>query len=1585
MADTKDINEVDLLFNLKNRLKQEKTFTNVGPTLIIVNPFKEIENVYGPEKIDYFIDKHEKENPEIREKITEPHLYDVVLLAIREILKKNCKNQALIISGESGAGKTVATKNSMQCITYYFTKLKENLERRESIIYSPTKTNIIIKEQTPLEKKILDCNPILEGFGNAKTVRNDNSSRFGKYVKIKINKTSNIIEGAEMYTYLLEKSRITELSPLERNYHIFYYFLKGAEDELLKEVYLTRDIKYYDYLWHDKTKKQVSDVPSIDDSNCYKEVIDCFKSTNFTDEEIKQIFKVIAAVLLIGNVTFKVENNQCTIENRDVYDNICKLLDLESEPLLSAITRKYMPSEKKYGGSFDANQIKSFFDGLAKELYNRLFLWIVKKLNKTLDVKEGEDNLKYIGLLDIFGFECFQREHNSIEQLCINYTNEQLQQLYIKDIFESDKEEFRRENLEDKLYLLDATYKDNKDVIKLIKLFFLKISDVTMEDKKIYDLVKQFDKFIKNDKLFQKVKENKFFVDKFVSPFFSVEHSAKTVQYTSKNMIDKNKDEMKVKVSECLLNSNSSIFRLIFTITLNEDEFIVEKYKILDENRVVSKNEKFLGLKFCKEMKQLKKELKQCDHHYVRCLKPNEEKKSTLFYSNFVFNQIQYLGILATIQVRKNGYPTRRTYEDFYENYKLILNKFVDKNISDYQTLCKEIIIYLLGEEEANNLQDQYLFGKTKIFMKQPFNQKLELKKVELMKQKIYSLSIIKAAIIHLKKRQKHKRISDSIKNIKNYLMANKYKIQIKNKKDKIKRIQSMYFTHIEKQKIMYLNEVYFKIQNSLRIINAKKHIENIRKLNTMTTLNLQMYYINIKKNNLIITKKVLDQIIEEAKEKYAYRQYNKVWNKINPYILKILAAKRFKKIKKEAQIIVMKKKYISTFKIIQLNLFLHKIDLKKQKVHYIYKFASTQIASKKYKNIIKNIKIIQHYMTIYINKTKIYDKINNDYFRDDNSDNNEIQNNENEEEAVSTIFSPSIGNNNNNLNNNKDNNNRKLLLTDFEKYKYNNKYGGGLNETRFTTIGNNNDSKTIPFITNNLATLNTIESEKLTPTRNKKKERYIDAFNSFDDINNKEKAKSTKNTNLKKRDNIQNCNEILPIHYNFNQPIVGVFAKILDIDCMYNYEDIDDNSWNEEFYKIYKECLQNEAPIQKIEISNCHTMVINSKGKVYSWGWNNFGQCGIFPHLTKKSYVLPNLSRKKNEKYPNLPILNYKNSDNSLPIQNISNISLNDDFSIIITQKGNAILFGDNSYGQLGQGHRMEVKSAQILTRFKNKIKSLYTTGNMNLLLTKKNDLYLWYICENDNLIQPSLIYFQRKINIESISTGKNFAILLSSNGICYGVGSNEKGELGMIEDITFCEIPQEITNLTQFNERIIQVRCGFKHSICLSVTGKTYTWGNNTFGQLGHINNGNNLPCLINIEDKYERIKIIQIAAGFRSSFYMTNKGSIYYTGVINNESKTMTPKKFELTNKYNEIDESDFFPVKIWTTYSRNKTIFYASLADIRNLKSRFYNIEKIRNITLTLAEKWIDDEITAPFIPHISKYFQSCFMRIEQKQK
>ena len=185
------------------------------------------------------------------------------------------------------------------------------------------------------------------------------------------------------------------------------------------------------------------------------------------------------------------------------------------------------------------------------------------------------------------------------------------------------------------------------------------------------------------------------------------------------------------------------------------------------------------------------------------------------------------------------------------------------------------------------------------------------------------------------------------------------------------------------------------------------------------------------------------------------------------------------------------------------------------------------------------------------------------------------------------------------------------------------------------------------------------------------------------------------------------------------------------------------------------------------------------------------------------------------------------------------------------------------------------------------------------------------------------------------------------------------------------------------KYNERIIQVSCGFKHTICVSVNGKVYSWGNNSFGQLGHKNNGSNLPLCIDFNDKDKRIKILQVASGFRASFFLSNNRVIYYCGMLGTQKKTDIPMKFIMMNKNLEIsNQKEFVPVKIWCTYSKNKSIFYSSIADIRSVIQRFNNAERVYEITNELASKWIDDEIVSPFIPHISKYFKSDFMRIDK---
>lgn len=283
----------------------------------------------------------------------------MTLIAIKQ-LKEYRKNQAIVISGESGAGKTETAKNAMKCITYYFAN--ENAPGRR---YSK-----IGNKKISLEDQILGCNPILEAFGNSKTIKNDNSSRFGKYVTINLDVESGRIEGAQIVTYLLEKSRLCEPAEGERNYHIFYQILKGAGDQMLSEIYLTDNPANYKYL----SVSKCFDVEHIDDKSLFKETMEAFLITGFSDQEIKTIFKIMAACLLLGNLTFKDVNDQSTIEDSSLLEKICSLLQCSKEALTTSLTINIRAVAKQEVKSYlKASDSYIYRNNFAKELYNRVF------------------------------------------------------------------------------------------------------------------------------------------------------------------------------------------------------------------------------------------------------------------------------------------------------------------------------------------------------------------------------------------------------------------------------------------------------------------------------------------------------------------------------------------------------------------------------------------------------------------------------------------------------------------------------------------------------------------------------------------------------------------------------------------------------------------------------------------------------------------------------------------------------------------------------------------------------------------------------------------------------------------------------------------------------------------------------------------------------------------------------------------------------------------------------------------------------------------------------------------------------------
>jgi alpha-tubulin suppressor-like RCC1 family protein len=457
--------------------------------------------------------------------------------------------------------------------------------------------------------------------------------------------------------------------------------------------------------------------------------------------------------------------------------------------------------------------------------------------------------------------------------------------------------------------------------------------------------------------------------------------------------------------------------------------------------------------------------------------------------------------------------------------------------------------------------------------------------------------------------------------------------------------------------------------------------------------------------------------------------------------------------------------------------------------------------------------------------------------------------------------------------------------------------------------------------------------------------------------------------------------NEIIPKYINYRQATITVFAKILDIDIINDSNEVEDKSWSEEYMNVYKACLKKNTPIQKIFISDCHSMVLDSEGKVFTWGWNNYGQCGEFSDSTKQNYILPDFKKGHDQKYPQLPIINYKSANDCLSIKNIDDILLSNDFSIILSEKGNAIAFGKNNNGQLGLANKKEAKIAKLISQFKQMVKAIKTTGNMNLLLTKNYELFIWSLSQKFQLQKPTMVYLPKRVKIESISTGKNFAILLTKYGVCYGCGSNQQGELGLTQT-KYCITPEEIIELEKYDERIIQVRCGYKHTVCLSEHGNCFTWGNNTYGQLGHINNGITLPLPISIEEKKEKIRIVQVAAGFRASFFLSHNRNIYYCGKANNKNISNIPVKFNIFEKNSDIsNDLEFSVVRIMSTYSLYKSIFYASIADVRNIFSKYKNQHKINEILDILAENWLNEKKRPPFIPEIARFFDANYMKMD----
>ncbi|XP_062409619.1 myosin heavy chain, fast skeletal muscle-like [Sardina pilchardus] len=680
MAMMTHLNEASVLYNLKERYAAWMIYTYSGLFCVTVNPYKWLP-VYDQEVVNAYRGKKRVEAP--------PHIFSVSDNAYQFMLQDR-ENQSVLITGESGAGKTVNTKRVIQ----YFATIAVSGGKKAA--EAPAASSGKMKGS--LEDQIIAANPLLEAYGNAKTVRNDNSSRFGKFIRIHFGTTGKLAS-ADIETYLLEKSRVTFQLPDERGYHIFYQMMTNHKPELIEMSLITTNP--YDFPMC--SQGQIT-VASIDDKEELDATDDAIDILGFTNEEKMTIYKLTGAVLHHGNMKFKQKQReeQAEPDGTEDADKVAYLLGLNSADMLKALCYPRV----KVGNEFVTKgqtvpQVNNSVSALSKSIYERMFLWMVIRINQMLDTKQPRQF--FIGVLDIAGFEIF--DFNSMEQLCINFTNEKLQQFFNHHMFVLEQEEYKKEGIE--WEFIDFGM-DLAACIELIEkpmgifaileeeCMFPKASDTTFKNK-------LYDQHLGKTKAFEKPKPKKGCAE----AHFSLVHYAGTVDYNVAGWLDKNKDPLNDSVVQLYQKSGVKLLPVLYPPVVEETGGGGGKKKKKGGSMQT------VSSQFRENLGKLMTNLRSTHPHFVRCLIPNEIKKPGYMQNFLVIHQLRCNGVLEGIRICRKGFPSRILYGDFKQRYK-VLNASV---IPEGQFIDnKKASEKLLGSIDVDHTQ--YKFGHTKVFFK---------------------------------------------------------------------------------------------------------------------------------------------------------------------------------------------------------------------------------------------------------------------------------------------------------------------------------------------------------------------------------------------------------------------------------------------------------------------------------------------------------------------------------------------------------------------------------------------------------------------------------------------------------------------------------------------------------------------------------------------------------------------------------------------------------------------------------------------------------------------------------------------------
>ncbi|CAL8363653.1 unnamed protein product [Lota lota] len=699
---------------LQARYRAQVFYTHAGCTLVALNPFQTIPDLYS---LDVMREYHNAQQPQE----AKPHIFIVAEEAYRNVQGQlEPVNQSLVVSGESGAGKTWTSR----CLMKYYAIVAASSS-------APKSQNAVDR----IEKRVLDSNPIMEAFGNACTLRNHNSSRFGKYIQLQLDR-SHFLVGASVQTYLLEKTRVACQPANERNFHIFYQMMKGASSEQKKEWEMAHGQSFN---WLPKAEKTLEE-------DCFQETVEAMSHLGIKSEKQAEIFRILAGILQLGNIAFDPpveESKPCALEgqSKEYLQRAAGLLGVPAEELQACLAvRTLVAGKQSILKPCSLSECGVRRDCLAKVIYAHLFEWLTMFINNSICADNSTWG-NFIGLLDVYGFECFQR--NNLEQLCINYANEKLQQHFVAHYLRAQQEEYVSEGLEWSF----VRYQDNQRCLDLIEGNPTGVFSLLNEESRL-NRASDAGKF--RVRLQKELGDHgSISWDKFnKEPHFTVTHYAGPVSYQIEGMMEKNKDPVPPEIIALLQASGNPLLGQVFGDQEPENTATRGLSKVVT---VVTK--------FKNSLESLMKVLHSTTPHYTRCIKPNSDCKPLTFHKREVIMQLEACGIVETIHISAAGFPIRIPFSGFIQRYglisrssqikQLVHSKDLEPGHNDLlRTAVDTILSEALGrlsigpvyQEESESLDSLVHCGRTKAFLTQYMLELLEDQRKRMLSRKAFSI-----------------------------------------------------------------------------------------------------------------------------------------------------------------------------------------------------------------------------------------------------------------------------------------------------------------------------------------------------------------------------------------------------------------------------------------------------------------------------------------------------------------------------------------------------------------------------------------------------------------------------------------------------------------------------------------------------------------------------------------------------------------------------------------------------------------------------------------------------------------------------